>query len=58
MLDLKNKIEAIIFLSKEPVTLYELIKHFKLEREKIQSAERQNREKNAASIYTSKINKN
>ena len=38
MLDLKNKIEAIIFLSKEPVTLDELIKHFKLEREKIEEA--------------------
>ena len=38
MLDLKNKIEAIIFLSKEPVTMDELIKHFKLEREKIEEA--------------------
>ena len=38
MLDLKNKIEAIIFLSKEPVTIDELIKHFKLEREKIEEA--------------------
>ena len=38
MLDLKNKIEAIIFLSKEPVTLDELIKHFKLQREKIEEA--------------------
>lgn len=41
----KNKLE----LEKEKI---------KLEREKMQSAERQNREKNAASIYTSKINKN
>ena len=38
MLDLKNKIEAIIFLSKEPLTIDELIKHFKLEREKIEEA--------------------
>jgi len=41
----KNKLE----LEKEKI---------RLEREKMQSAERQNREKNAASIYTSKINKN
>lgn len=36
MLDLKNKIEAIIFLSKEPLTIDELSKYFKLEREKIE----------------------
>ena len=38
MLDLKNKIEAIIFLSKEPLTIDELSKYFKLEKEKIEEA--------------------
>ena len=38
MLDLKNKIEAIIFLSKEPLTIDEMSKYFKLEIEKIEEA--------------------
>ena len=38
MLDLKIKIEAIIFLSKDPLSIDELAKHFKLEKGKIEEA--------------------
>ena len=38
MLDLKNKIEALIFLSKEPLSIDELIKYFKLEKQQIEEA--------------------
>lgn len=38
MLDLKNKIEAIIFLSKDPLSIGDLSKYFKLEKEKIEEA--------------------
>ena len=38
MLDLKNRIEAIVFLSKEPVTIEDLAEYFKLERERVESA--------------------
>ena len=38
MLDLKNKIEALIFLSKEPLSIDELTKYFKLEKQQIEEA--------------------
>lgn len=38
MLDLKNKIEALIFLSKEPLSIDELSKYFKLEKQQIEEA--------------------
>jgi segregation and condensation protein B len=38
MLDLKNKIEALIFLSKEPLSIDELTKYFKLEKTQIEEA--------------------
>ncbi|MCP1224598.1 SMC-Scp complex subunit ScpB [Sebaldella sp. S0638] len=38
MLDLKNKIEALIFLSKEPLSIDELSKYFKLEKQQIEDA--------------------
>ena len=38
MLDLKNKIEALIFLSKEPLSIDELTKYFKLEKKQIEEA--------------------
>ena len=38
MLDLKNKIEALIFLSKEPLSIDELTKYFKLEKAQIEEA--------------------
>ncbi|MDR2879030.1 MAG: SMC-Scp complex subunit ScpB [Fusobacteriales bacterium] len=38
MLDLKNKIEALIFLSKESLSIDELTKYFKLEKQQIEEA--------------------
>ena len=38
MLDLKNKIEALIFLSKEPLSIDELSRYFKLEKQQIEEA--------------------
>ena len=38
MLDLKNKIEALIFLSKEPLSIDELTKYFKLEKQPLEEA--------------------
>ena len=44
MLDLKNKIEALIFLSKEPLSIDELSKYFKLEKQQIEEAVNELRE--------------
>ena len=57
MLDLKNKIEALIFLSKEPLSIDELSKYFKLEKQQIEDAVNELREDKRNTGINLKIDK-
>ena len=57
MLDLKNKIEALIFLSKEPLSIDELSKYFKLEKQQIEEAVNELREDKRNTGINLKIDK-
>ena len=57
MLDLKNKIEALIFLSKEPLSTDELSKYFKLEKQQVEEAVNELREDKKNTGINLKIDK-